>query len=86
MNALLEDWKNGWHGLQLGVTPAEIDRLIELLGKLKADPEQHFHASSKYKDAGGLGDIEVYVKDPSQADNLFLSDVALAPGSEVPKL
>lgn len=83
MNADLEDWKNGWHGLKLAIAPQEIDRLIELLQAIKSDPEEHFHVSSDYKANGGLGDIEVYIKDATQPDNLFLSGVALGPGAEI---
>jgi len=83
MNAELEDWKNGWFGLRLSLAPNEIDRLIELLKSIKADPEQHFHVSSKYQAAGGLGDIEFSVSDLGATDNLFLSSLAMEPGSEI---
>ena len=83
MNADLEDWKNGWHGLKLAVTQQEIDRLIELLQAMKNDPEQHFHIASDYKAGGGLGDIEVSIKIEHQPDNLFLSGLALGSGAEI---
>lgn len=83
MRATLENWKNNWFGLSLELNPQEIDRLIVLLQKLKADPEQHFHLASDYKADSGIGDIEVSVKSSCEPDNLFLSSTALAPGNEI---
>ena len=83
MNASLKDWKNGWHGLELGLAPVEIERLIVLLRSLQENQDQHFHISSDYKASSGLGDIEVYIKQSSEPDNLFLSSLALPPGTEV---
>ena len=84
MRAELENWNNGWHGLRLSLRPAEIKHLIELLGRLQQDPEQHFHISSDYSAASGLGDIEVSVAGEGEPDNLWLSGLALAPGTQVP--
>ena len=83
MHVTLEDWKNGWYGIELAISPPEIDRLITLLQELKADPEQHFHISSDYNGSGGLGDIEVFIKPDPETDNLFLSSTALQPGDEI---
>jgi hypothetical protein len=83
MRVDLEDWKNGWFGIGLAIAPSEIDRLVSLLEELKGDPDQHFHISSDYKGAGGIGDIEVFVKTDEMPDNLFLSSTALEPGDEV---
>ena len=69
--------------MSLGIGLAEIDHLIELLRELKADPQQHFHIGSDYKAPGGLGDIEVYVKQADELDNLFFSSLAFAPGDDV---
>jgi len=79
----LEDWKNGWFGLTMGISVDEIDRLIALLGALKSDPEQHFHIASDYKAAGGVGDVEVFIKADEDPDNLFLSSTALGPGDRL---
>ena len=84
MHAELENWNNGWHGLRLRLRPAEIERLIQLLQRLQQDPDQHFHMSSNYDAASGLGDIEVSVAGHDEPDNLWLSGLALAPGAEVP--
>jgi hypothetical protein len=84
MHGEIKDWSNGWYGVSLGISVGEIDRLISLLTKLRNDPEQHFHISSDYSGAGGLGDIEVYVAEAGSSSNLQLSGLAMAPGSELP--
>ena len=84
MHGELENWNNGWFGLRLGLTADEIEHLILLLSELRGDPEQHFHVSSNYSGAGGIGDIEFSVAGPEASNNLSLSSLALAPGSEVP--
>lgn len=84
MNAALEDWKNGWFGLRLALSAADIDHLIELLNELKADPDQHFHISSDYRGDGGLGDIEISMLSPSEPHNMLLSSLALDPGEDCP--
>ncbi|WP_435008642.1 hypothetical protein P12x_005852 [Tundrisphaera lichenicola] len=81
MHAELEDWKNGWYGVHLGLSTGEIDVLIERLKMLRADPDQHFHLSSTYQGGGGLGDVTVYVQDPSEPSNMeAIGSKAFAPG------
>jgi hypothetical protein len=84
MHAELENWNNGWHGLRLSLKSAEVARLIQLLQQLQEDPGQHFHISSDYAAASGLGDIEVSVAGPEEPDNLWLSGLALGSGMELP--
>jgi hypothetical protein len=84
MHSKLTDWKNGWFGLELGIARDEIDLIIEGLNNLKEEPDQHFHLSSDYKAQGGLGDIEVYVQEPEEKDNMIKFGKALAPGADVP--
>jgi len=84
MHGEIKDWNNGWYGISLGLEVPEIDRLIALLTKLRDDSDQHFHISSDYSGAGGLGDIEIYAAGPGVPSNLELSGVALAPSSELP--
>jgi len=79
----IEDWKNDWYGISIGLKAEEIDSLIDLLQMIKADPEQHFHISSKYEGQGGIGDIQVYIKEEKQKDNMSLLGKALAPGAEI---
>ncbi len=77
----LEDWKNGWYGVQLGISVEEIGVLIERLTALKAEPDQHFHLSSTYEGDGGLGDITIYVQDASEPSNMnSIGGTAIAPG------
>jgi hypothetical protein len=83
MHSTLEDWKNGWFGVQLGLKKEEIDRVIELLRMLKHEPDQHFHFSSDYKGTGGLGDIEFFVQSVDQPSNMEPLGKALAPGEEI---
>ena len=83
MHSSIEDWKNGWQGIELALAPEEIDKLIELLKMLKADHEQHFHISSDYKESGGIGEITISVKNTLQTHNIFLSGLALEPGDEI---
>lgn len=85
MRTELEDWKNGWYGVQLAVSAEEIDVLIARLQMLKAEPDQHFHLSSTYQGTGGLGDITVYVQGPSEASNMqSIGSRAFAPGDSIP--
>ena len=85
MHTELEDWKNGWFGVQLGLTTKEIDVLIERLQMLKVEQDQHFHLSSTYQGGGGLGDITVYVQDSSTLSNMeSIGSKALAPGDTIP--
>ena len=83
MYSKLEDWKNDFFGIELGLSLNEIDELIELLQMIKADDEQHFHISSDYKEKGGIGDIVISQRYEGQKDNIFISGKALASGEEV---
>jgi hypothetical protein len=83
MHSKLEDWKNGWFGVELGLSPDEIDRFIELLQMLKAEPDQHFHLSSDYKESSGVGDITLYVQAPDETNNMIAFGKAIAPTREV---
>ena len=84
INVKLEDWKNGWFGISMGIDSDEIDRLIELLKMIKGDPDEHFHLSSDYKGTGGVGDIEISMRDKSQKHNMHLSSRPLKPGEDIP--
>lgn len=50
MRTKLNDWKNGWYGIELSLKKEEVDRVISLLQTIKEDPDQHFHISSDYKE------------------------------------
>ena len=83
MRVDVEDWKNGWMGVDIGLSRAEIDALIARLQMLKAEPDQHFHISTDYKGAAGIGEITLYVKETDQVDNMWVGGKALAPGDEI---
>ena len=76
----IEDWRNGWYGIGIGLKSDEIDLLIDLFQIIKRDPEQHFHISSEYGGKGGVGDIEIYIKEEKQQNNMTLLGKALGPG------
>ncbi|HNC23473.1 MAG TPA: hypothetical protein PLU52_04640 [Opitutaceae bacterium] len=84
MHTKLNDWKNGWFGIELSLKPDEIDQVISLLQLLKRDPDQHFHLSSDGKGAGGVGDIEVSVQAPSKPSNMITMGEAIPPGGNIP--
>ena len=84
MHGEFKDWNNGWYGVSLGVSRAEIDRLIALLTTIRNNPDQHFHVSSDYVGSGGIGDIEVYVHDADAVNNLRMSGIALPPDDLIP--
>jgi hypothetical protein len=83
MHVQLTDWKNGWSGVEIGLNPREIDLLIERLTMLKNDHDQHFHVSSDYKVPGGIGDIEIYIRAPEQAENMYIGGKAMGAGEEI---
>jgi hypothetical protein len=83
MHVKIEDWKNGWSGISVGIDSDEIDHFIDLLKMIKDDPEQHFHISSDYKGTGGIGDIEIFIRSKNEQHNMNLSSRALAPGDNV---
>ena len=79
-----EDWGDGWYGVKISLNQDEIDRLIQSLQMIKDDPDQHFHISSDYKEAGGVGDIEISVNTDLENDNMVFLGRALSPGDEIP--
>ena len=83
MHSKIDDWKNGWFGVELGLKKEEIPRVISLLQMLQEDSDQHFHLTSDYKGSGGLGDIMVYVQPPDEISNMESTGKALAPGENI---
>jgi len=79
MIAEIEQWKDNWQGISLGLSNEEIEQLISLLNNIKNDNEQHFHFSSNWEGDAGIGDIEIYVKDENQKDNMSMSSLAIEP-------
>jgi len=84
MQGEIENWNNGWYGVSLALSIADIDHLISQLTKLRGSPEQHFHITSDYSGSGGLGGIEICMAEAGAAHNLQIGSLALAPGSELP--
>ena len=84
MHGEIENWNNGWFGVSLGLSAAEIDRLIVLLTMIRQDPDQHFHITSDYAGTGGLGGVEIYASEANDPSNMHISGVALAPGASIP--
>lgn len=83
MRVSLEDWNNGWVEIEIGLTTRDVDRLIALLQMIKADPNQHFHASSEFVGAGGIGQITFQAQQPNEADNLTFGGQALGAGESI---
>jgi hypothetical protein len=80
MRASLEDWSNGWVEIEMGLSSSDIDRLIGLFQLIKADPDQHFHATSDFVGTGGVGKVTFYIQQPDEADNLSIGGRALGAG------
>jgi hypothetical protein len=83
MRASLENWKNGWTEVEVSLSATDIDRLIALLKMIKADPDQHFHATSDFVGTGGIGQITFQIQQPSESDNLSLGSRALGEGESI---
>ena len=83
MHSKIQDWKNGWFGVELGLKKEEIPQVISLLQMLQEDSDQHFHLTSDYKGGGGLGDLMVYVQPTEEISNMESTGKALAPGENI---
>ena len=83
MRVDIEDWKNGWLGIDIGIRQDEINRLIDLLRVLERKPDQHFHISSDYEGTGGIGNIRVSVLPTDVDSNMHLTSRAYAPGEVI---
>jgi hypothetical protein len=72
MKVYLEDFKNTWYEISLRLKKAEIDNLIEKLHDLKDGNIDHFHITNNFEGDGGIGDIEIYLQDDKEEDNIKL--------------
>jgi len=72
MKAEIEDFQTGWYGLSLGINKNDVDNLIERLIYIKNNSNEHFHISSNYDGEGGVGDIEFYILDENEEDNMII--------------
>lgn len=84
MHAKINDWKNGWYGIELSLKECDIDHLISMLQMLKGEPGQHFHLSSDYVGSGGVGDIEISVQPANMVSNMMSMSKAARPGESTP--
>ena len=69
MHVEIEDFKTGWYGLTIGLKKNEINQLISALKALQKK-DNHFHIRGDYNGPGGVGDIEFYIQDENQQNNL----------------
>jgi hypothetical protein len=67
----IEDFKTGWFGLSIGIKKNDVDKLIDALQKIKSK-DGHFHLRSDYHGSGGVGDIEFFILDENETDNMKL--------------
>lgn len=81
MRASIENLKNGWYDLSIGLKREDIKKLIELLNSLLNGEEgQHFHLGSDYNSGeGGVGDIEIYLDEDNAPHSLSFTGFAIPP-------
>lgn len=83
MHSKFEDFKNGWIEVDISLKPEDIENLIELLNMIKQNPEQHFHISSDYQGAGGVGSITFTIQEKNETDNMVIFGKAIMPGEKI---
>jgi len=71
MRIEIEDFKTGWCGLTIAIKKEEIDELIDALKTLK-QKDDHFHMRSDYAGTGGVGDVEFYIQNENERNNMKL--------------
>lgn len=71
MKVEIEDFNTGWYGLTVGIKKTEGAELISALRKLENE-NGHFHIRSDYDGSGGVGDIEFYVQNEREQNNMVL--------------
>ncbi len=71
MHSKVENFKNGWVGIELGIRKNEIDKLIIALKELRNN-DKHFHIRSDFQDLEGVSDIEIYIQDEKSKNNMEL--------------
>ena len=71
MRTEIEDFGTGWYGIRLQLKDEDIDRLIEFLRAVKADPAYHFHVFSTAMDDQkcGIADIEFAIQSDDVVNN-----------------
>ena len=72
MRVEIKNFQTGWYGLTVGVNKNDIDTLIKLLTHIKENNDEHFHISSDYKGENGVGDIEMYIQNENESNNMSI--------------
>lgn len=83
MQVEIEEWKNGYYGISIGIDPNEMDEFIELLKMIKEDHDQHFHIRSNSNGTGRVGDITFFTTGKDEKHNMSLSGRAYLPGETI---
>jgi len=80
MKVTMEDLKNGWYDVSIGLKRVDVKELINLLNSLlNTKGNQHFHLESNYSGKGGIGDIEIYLDEDDASDNISFTSLAISP-------
>ena len=79
----IEDWKNGWFEVEIGIDPKEIDILIDRLKMIRDDHEQHFHITREIWEEKGVGKLTFYIRQEKEEHNMSLGSRAYLPGEEI---
>ena len=72
MKVDLKKFESGWHAIYLGLTKKEINEFIDFLISLKNEKSDHFHISNNYDNDSMVGDIEIYLKNDEEPDNIYI--------------
>jgi len=75
----IETFESGWHSLTWGMSTSEAKHLIANLRILIDHPAGHFHLSSDWEGAPGVGDIEVFIDDSHGAGPMKITSLAIDP-------
>ncbi len=69
MKVQIEDFQTGWYGLSIGVKKGDIKALITALKQLEEN-QGHFHLTSDMVGDGGVADIEIFLQEESEVNNI----------------
>lgn len=72
MKIIFKNFKNTWYEITLGLKKNEIEGLIEKLRDIQNGDIDHLHISNNFEGEGGIGDIEIYLQDEEEEDNIKL--------------
>jgi hypothetical protein len=72
MKCAIEHYGNGWSEIRIEVNEDEINRMIDLLERIRDKKMDHFHAVNKFEEKSGVADIEISVMIESEKNNMIL--------------